>query len=89
MGWLILAPFVSPPNFLGRIIDENGNPTGPEEYENLVKERYLISKRLNTSYTDTGNISVHERRLLLKYIADEINKEQEAIEKNSLKKKYR
>ena len=70
---------MSPLNFLGPITDDNGNPVGPQEYEAIVKERYLISKRLNTSYTDTGNISVHERRLLLKYIADEIAKEQEAI----------
>ena len=62
--------------------DEDGKPTGPIEYESIVKERYLISKRLNTSYTDTGEISVHERKLLLKYIADEIAKEQEALDKS-------
>ena len=81
MDWITTRPFVSPPNFLGPLFDENGEPTGPVEYENLVKERYLISKRLHTSYTDTGDISVHERKLLLKYISDEINKEKEALSK--------
>lgn len=76
---------MSPLNFLGPTVDENGNPVGPQEYETIVKERYLISKRLNTSYTDTGNISVHERRLLLKYISDEIAHEQEMINQQQQK----
>ena len=88
-GWLILAPFVSPLNFLGRLIDDDGTNLGSEQYEIIVKERYLISKRLNTSYSDTGDISVHERRLLLKYIADEINQEQEQMEQHRQKIKNR
>ena len=76
-------------NFLGPRFDENGNPTGPKEYEDLVKERYYISKRCNTSYLDVGEISVHERRLLMKFIADEIKQEQEFMEKQQQQQKNR
>lgn len=84
---IILAPFVSPQNFLGPKLDEDGNPTGPIEYEGIVKERYLISKRMNTSYSDLGSISVHERRLLLKFIGEEIAQEKEAINSLNYKNK--
>ena len=68
-------------NFLGPRFDDNGNPTGPKEYEDIVKERYYISKRSNTSYLDVGEISVHERKLLMKFIAEEVKQEQEFINK--------
>lgn len=61
-------------------MDEEGNPTGPIEFERIVKERYLISKRTNTSYLDTENITVLERQLLLKFINEEIEAEQKLLE---------
>ena len=76
-------------NFLGPRFDANGNPTGPTEYETLVKERYYISKRSNTSYLDVGEISVHERKLLMKFISDEIQQEQEFMEKQQQKNQSR
>lgn len=78
---------MSPLNFLGPLYDKEGNPTGPEEFERIVKERYYISKRTNTSYKDVGDISVLERRLLIKFIVDEIQQEQEMIEKQNSKSK--
>ena len=76
-------------NFLGPRFDSEGNPTGPQEYENIVKERYLISKRTNTSYTDIGDISVLERRLLMNFIAEEIEQEKKFIEEEKTKSKNR
>lgn len=76
-------------NFLGPRFDEKGNPTGPTEYETIVKERYYISKRSNTSYLDVGEISVYERKLLMKFISDEIQQEQEFIEKQQQKNQSR
>lgn len=64
---------------MGPRFDSEGNPLGPKEYENIVKERYFISKKTNTSYLDVGDISVHERKLLMKFIADEIKQEQDFI----------
>lgn len=59
----------------------DGKPYGPKRYESIVKERYLISKRLNTSYIDTANISPLERGYLIKWILEEIKAEQEAMAK--------
>ena len=65
---------------MGPLFDDDGNPTGPIEFERIVKERYFISKRLNTSYLDTGNITVLERNLLLKFISEEIEQEEKMVE---------
>lgn len=40
-------------------------------------ERYLISKRSNTSYVDCGEITPLERGYIVDLIKDEIKKEQE------------
>lgn len=56
---------------------KDGKPYGPIRYEEIVKERYIISKTINTSYNDTGKITPLERRYILKYIIDERKKEEE------------
>lgn len=68
---------------------KDGKPYGPLRYEEIVKERYLISKHINTSYTDTGKITPTERKYILQYMFDELKaqKEQfEEIKKKSSKK---
>lgn len=82
VGYHTRHPFVSPLNFLGQQFDKDGNPNGPKEFENIVKERYYISKRTHTSYSDIGDMSVLERKLLLKYIAEEIEQEQRLMEEH-------
>lgn len=54
---------------------------GQERFKQIVQERYLISKRLHTSYSDTASISPTERNLILQFIKDDLQKEQEAIER--------
>lgn len=70
---------------MGPRFDKDGNPTGPIEYEQIVKERYYISKRTNTSYLDVGDISVLERRLLMKFITEEVKQEQDFIAEQTRK----
>lgn len=60
---------------------EDGKPYGPFRYKEIVKERYIISKRCNTSYTDVGDMTPREKNYLLEFIADEIQKEEEAKQK--------
>ena len=48
-------------------------------------ERYLISKRSNTSYIDCGEITPLERNYIVDLIKDEIKKEQE--KKDELERK--
>ena len=58
----------------------DGKPYGPIRYEELVKERYLISKIINTSYVDTGKLTPIERKYILNYIIEEFNKEKERFD---------
>ena len=58
-----------------------GEPYGPIRYKQIVQELYLISKNCNTAYTDLLDISITEKGYLLQFIADEIERSNEAIEK--------
>lgn len=66
---------------MGPPFDKDGKPYGPIRYKEIVKERYIISKNLNTSYTDIGKITPRERSYLIEFIADEIKRSKELAEK--------
>lgn len=59
----------------------DGQPYGPIRYRELVKECYLLSKNLHTSYTDILQISPIERNYLFKFLIEDAEREKEAIEK--------
>ena len=71
-------------NFLDpqSIKDKDGKikPYGPIRFKQIVQERYLISKNINTSYNDTGKITPTERRYLLEFMAEEAEKTKKYIE---------
>lgn len=69
-------------SFLDPQLTEDGKPYGPYRFKEIVRERYLISREINTSYTDTGQITPAERGYLIEFIADDINT------KNKMNKKY-
>ena len=77
----LLHPFASHLNFLDRQFDEKGNPYGPIRYKQIVTELYIISKNLNTSYTDLLQISPLERGYLIELLKEEKRIQEEAIEK--------
>ena len=58
----------------------DGEPFGPVRYAQIVEERYLISKYINTSYLDLGKISYVERQYLLNFIHRDKEREREIIE---------
>ena len=66
-------------------------PLGIVKYENLVKECYLISSNINTSYTDLLDISIREKDLLVNLILDKFKREKEELDKakNKNKRKFR
>ena len=68
-------------------LTKDGKPYGPHRYKQLVKERYLISKNMNTSYNELGQITPVEREYLLEFIVDEINKSKEYAEEQKLSMK--
>ena len=53
----------------------------PQQYKELVKERYLITKHTNTSYNETAEITPLERRYIFEFITDELKKQQEAYDR--------
>lgn len=72
--------FAQTVNFLDPTLTSNGAPYGPNRFKEIVRERYLISKHCNTSYSDLNNVSPLERECLLKFIYEELKAEHDAIE---------
>lgn len=53
-------------------------------YDNLIKERYIISKHTNTSYADTGDITPKERNMLINLIIKDLQTQKELIDNSRL-----
>ena len=68
-------------NFLDPQLTSDGKPYGPERYKTIVKEKYYISKNINTSYKDIGDITPTEREYLLQFIEDDLKRTKETIDK--------
>ena len=60
-------------------LTSDGQPYAPLRYQELVKQRYIISNRCNTSYIEVGEMTPTERNLILGYIQDEIRKENQIV----------
>ena len=64
------------------VLTSNGEPYGPKRLQELIRQRYLISKFIHTSYTEVGEMSPTERESLILLIqkdveADAARKKQE------------
>ena len=59
----------------------DGKPFGPTRFKEISKERYLISKHTNTSYSDTNNITPLERQYILEFITDDLQRQKDAYDK--------
>lgn len=57
----------------------DGKPYGPARYEELVKERYVISSVTHTSYNEVGQMTPTERNYIIKYIIDERERQKEQL----------
>lgn len=62
-------------------------PYGPERFKQIIKERYLISTHLNTDYVNTASISPTERKMLLQFIKEDLQRKHEMMEQMKNKKK--
>lgn len=67
-------------------LTNDGKPYGPWRYKELVRERYYISKTINTSYSDTGQLTPIEREYILEFITDEIKMAQKKAEELKVQK---
>lgn len=68
-------------------LTSDGKPYGVTRYKDIVQERYIISKFTNTSYTDLAKVSPLERKYLLGFVKEEIDKNKQAIEERKRKNK--
>jgi len=71
------------------IKDENGKevPFGLYRFNQIIKECYLISKNINTSYNDLMDITPKEKDMMLEFLNDEAKKQEEMFEKQQAKLK--
>ena len=74
------VPFALTTSFFDPLLTSDGQPYGPERYKDIVRERYIISKNINTSYSDTADISPLERGYLMQLIQDDLLRKQEIME---------
>ena len=72
--------FAANKNFLDPKVTEDGKPYGPERYKRIVQECYLISKNMNTSYSDVIRMTPREREYLLEFLLADFNEKQQAYE---------
>ena len=79
MGQLLLPPFVSTNHFLDLILPSDRFKGSL--LKNLTKEKYVISKKLHTSYLDLDEITPIERKMILKFITEDLQEQSEAMER--------
>jgi len=59
----------------------NGKPYAPYRFKEIVKERWYISKSINTSYNDLGKITPREKDYILEFIIEENKRTEDYIKK--------
>lgn len=64
---------------------KDGKPYAPIKYKQIVKEAYLISKNLNTPYSDVMNMTPTERNYILEFLVDDAQQFNKAMEENQKK----
>lgn len=82
-------PFANQVNFLDPLKTSDGKPYGPWKFKELVKECYIISKVLNTSYKDALNITYLERVHLLNLIIEENERQKKELDKIKQEREFK
>lgn len=67
-------------NFLDPKKTSDGKPYGPQRYKEIVRECYIISKVLHTSYTDVLSMSPTEKNMILEFIKQDNDEMERALE---------
>ena len=68
-------------NFFDPLWTSDGKPFAPEQFKAIVKDRYLISKNMNTSYSDVCEITPTERAYLMQLLVEDAQKQAEIIDR--------
>ena len=67
-----MPPFKSTKHFLDLQFSKEDTNARSILMEELIEERYYISKYTHTSYVDVDNITPFERKVLIKLVSDDI-----------------
>lgn len=67
--------------------DDGEMPYGVYRFQQIIDECFIISKTINTSYTDLMNISVRERDRMIEIIVEDNKKQKEELDKIKAKKR--
>ena len=73
-------PFALALSSLDPKLTNDGKPYGPVRYRQLVKENYIITRQVNTSYIDVLKMMPQDKKIILKEIIDEIDARNKAYE---------
>ena len=74
---------------MDRQTTDDGKPYAPFRYKEIVRECYLISREINTSYADLMNITPREKNYMLEFIRERIERENEAYEKAKMEREMK
>lgn len=75
-----MPPFGSTTHFLDLQFTKDDHEIVAQLMENLIEERYYISKYTHTSYKDVDDITSFERKVLIKLITDDLSAKNKAHE---------
>ena len=67
--------------------DDGEMPYGVYRFQQIIDECFIISKTINTSYTDLMNISIRERDRMIEIIVEDNKKQKEELDKIKAKKR--
>ena len=67
-------------NFLDPLLTSDGKPYAPLRFQQIIEERYQISKHTHTSYTDLADISPTERKYLIEFIKRDLEHQNKLIQ---------
>lgn len=72
--------FANNQTFLDPLYTDDGQPYAPARYRRIVQECYLISKNMNTSYSDVLKMTPKEREYLINFLLEDYNDKKQAFE---------
>lgn len=58
----------------------DGKPFAPIRLKQIIKENYILTKHLHTSYKDLIDMTPTERKYLLEFLIEEFKRQREARE---------
>lgn len=69
-----------------QLTEDGGGAYAQKKFRELAREKYIISKHTNTPYQSVNDLTPTERRYILEFITDDLQRQNDAYEKAKNKK---